>query len=133
MEQFLRQAHVDAPLLVSYDLSRGVHMNKFCHNEHSSLLTNKTAQIHLHLLCPSKCLFVKSKYIAGLAHQHQAQEGNFVESRRPSGSKTTDAFFPQVSNLALHRPEIGQCLSLIALHRLDQVTQIGRELFDFLR
>ena len=56
-----------------------------------------------------------------------------MESRRPSGSKTTDAFFPQVSNLALHRPEICQGLSLIPLCRLDQGAQIGRELFGFLR
>ena len=39
----------------------------------------------------------------------------------------------KVSTLALHRPQIGYCLSLIPLHRLDQGTQIRGELFDFVR
>ncbi len=59
MEQLLRSLHGSALLLVSYHPSHVVHPDKFNHNEHPLLLTNKTAEIHLLLLCPTKCLFVK--------------------------------------------------------------------------
>ncbi len=54
-----------ALILVSYNLSHGVHSDKLSHNEHSSHLTNKTTEIHLLLLCTMKLFFVKYNDLAG--------------------------------------------------------------------
>jgi hypothetical protein len=71
-----------ALILVSYNLSHGVHSDKLSHNERSYLFTNKTTEIPLLLLCTMKLFFVKCNDLAGLAHRHHAQEGKFMESGR---------------------------------------------------
>ena len=48
-----------ALMLISYNLSHGVHSDKLSHNVHSSLLINKTREIPLLLLCTTKLFFVK--------------------------------------------------------------------------
>src|SRR6266852_3502507 len=59
VEQTRARSVGSALFRVSYDLSRGVHSDKRCHNEHSSLLINKTTEIPLLLLCTMKLFFVK--------------------------------------------------------------------------
>ncbi len=64
VEQPPRRSAGAALFPVSYYLTRGVHIDKRCHNEQSSRLTNKTTDIYLLLLCLTKCLLVKYNNLA---------------------------------------------------------------------
>ena len=66
--------------LVSSQRSHAVHADQFSHNKYPLLLTHRTTQIHLLLLCPTQCLSVKNDDLARLTHRDHAQEGKCMAS-----------------------------------------------------
>ena len=70
-----------------------------------------------------------------LTHARMRLESRVIGPEGPawSDAQIQEALDISASTLALHRPQIGYCLSLIPLHRLDQGTQIGGEAFGFVR
>ena len=76
-EQLLRSLQGSAFSLVSSQRSHAVHADQFSHNKYPLLVTQRTTQIHLLLLCPTQCLSVKYHELARLAHRDHAQGGKF--------------------------------------------------------
>src|SRR5260221_5916883 len=54
-EELLCSLQESAFSLVSSQRSHAVHADHFSHNKYPLLLTHRTTQIHLLLLCPTKC------------------------------------------------------------------------------
>src|SRR5258708_39645969 len=79
-EQLLRSLQGSAFSLVSSQRSHAVHADQFSHNKYPLLVTQRTTQIHLLLLCPTKCLSVKYDDLARLTHRDHAREGKFMAS-----------------------------------------------------
>ena len=79
-EELLCSLQGSAFSLVSSQRSHAVHADQFSHNKYPLLLTHRTTQIHLLLLCPTQCLSVKNDDLARLTHRDHAQEGKCMAS-----------------------------------------------------